>query len=135
MALTIEALDHLVLNVADVSVSAQWYVRVLGMKREDFRPADGGSSRTAVTFGSQKMNLRPLGTSQAEWFTANSPDAGNHDLCFLTRSAPQEVVEHLRTCGVPVELGPVPRTGAIGTLTSVYCRDPDGNLIEISSYR
>jgi catechol 2,3-dioxygenase-like lactoylglutathione lyase family enzyme len=131
--LTVEALDHLVLNVADVEASAAWYQRVMGMVREDFKSAQG-RIRTSVKFGQQKINLRPLTASKAEWFTADHEEAGSADLCFLTRSSPAEVADHLRACGVAIEEGPVRKTGARGTLISVYCRDPDGSLIEISSY-
>jgi catechol 2,3-dioxygenase-like lactoylglutathione lyase family enzyme len=131
--LTVEALDHLVLNVADVETSAAWYQRVIGMVREDFKSAQG-QMRTSVKFGRQKINLRPLTASKAEWFTADHEKAGSADLCFLTRSGPAEVADHLRSCGVAIEAGPVRKVGARGTLVSVYCRDPDGSLIEISSY-
>ncbi len=134
MTLKAEALDHLVINVNDVEIAAAWYQRVLGMEREDSTTAQGKLVRTAVKFGRQKINLRPLAISQEHWFTAHHPAAGNQDLCFLTESEPQAVVAHLRACGVAIELGPIARQGARGTLTSVYCRDPDGSLIEISSY-
>jgi catechol 2,3-dioxygenase-like lactoylglutathione lyase family enzyme len=130
----VDALDHLVVNVADVSVSVEWYVRVLGMTREDSDDRTGRPSRTSVTFGRQKINLRPVAASKNDWFTANQAVAGSDDLCFVTESSPGIVVEHLRACGVAVELGPVSRVGARGEMTSVYCRDPDGSLIEIATY-
>lgn len=134
MTLTIEALDHIVLNVSDVANSAAWYQRVLGVGREDFDPGHGKPVRTAITFGQQKINLRPVGADVVEWFTGARPTPGSDDLCFLTAAAPDEVVSHLETCGVAIEEGPIRKQGARGTLCSVYCRDPDGNLIEISSY-
>jgi catechol 2,3-dioxygenase-like lactoylglutathione lyase family enzyme len=134
MSLTIEALDHLVVNVSDLEVSAAWYQRVLGMSREDFVPGHGKSPRTSLKFGQQKINLRPIGASKEEWFTADHEAAGSDDLCFLTRSEPDAVVAHLQACGVAIEVGPVEKRGARGVLRSVYCRDPDGSLIEISSY-
>lgn len=134
MPLTVTALDHLVINVDDVSTSAAWYQRALGMLREDFDPGAGKSPRAALKFGSQKINLRPVDTDPNEWLTGRYPAAGTQDLCFLTESAPQQVIEHLRACGIAIELGPVVKQGAKGALMSVYCRDPDGNLIEISSY-
>ena len=73
-------------------------------------------------------------TPKAEWFTANHETTGSDDLCFLTSNTPEQVVAHLRVCGVAIEDGPVDKQGARGTLRSVYCRDPDGSLIEISSY-
>jgi catechol 2,3-dioxygenase-like lactoylglutathione lyase family enzyme len=117
-----------------VSASAAWYQRALGMTREDFDPGLGKSPRAALKFGSQKVNLRPVNTDPKEWFTGRHPAAGTQDLCFLTESTPQQVIEHLRACAIAIELGPVKKQGAKGALMSVYCRDPDGNLIEISSY-
>jgi len=135
MALTAQALDHLVVNVSDVETSAGWYARVLGMTRTDVATADGKPARTEMRFGRQKINLRPIAASKADWFTADHEAAGSDDLCFLTDSAPADVVRHLEAEGVAIVAGPGPRGGARGTLTSVYCRDPDGSLIEIASYR
>ena len=134
MSLTVQALDHLVLQVSNVDASAEWYARVLGMTREDVRPEPGKPPRTAMRFGRQKINLRPIGASKEDWFTADHEAAGSADLCFLADSTSGEVVEHLRAHGIAVVAGPGPRQGAQGTLTSVYCRDPDGSLIEIASY-
>lgn len=134
MPLTIEAIDHIVLNVRDVDTSARWYQQVLGMVRKDFDPGHGKAVRTSVSFGHQKLNLRPVDADKVAWFTADHETAGSDDLCFLTSATPAQVVEHLRSCGVAIEVGPTTRQGAVGTLTSVYCRDPDGSLIEISSY-
>jgi catechol 2,3-dioxygenase-like lactoylglutathione lyase family enzyme len=130
----VKALDHLVVQVSNVEASADWYGRVLGMVREDTQPEPGKAPRSAMHFGSQKINLRPIGASKAEWFTANHEAVGSEDLCFLTDAAPDEVVAHLNAQGVAIEAGPGPRQGALGTLISVYCRDPDGALIEIASY-
>ncbi len=130
----ITALDHLVVNVRDVEVAAAWYQRVLGMVRKDFDAGHGRPKRTSMSFGDQKINLRPVSASKDEWFTADHEAAGSDDLCFLTAAAPQDVVRHLETCGVRIEEGPVDKQGARGVLRSVYCRDPDGSLIEISSY-
>jgi catechol 2,3-dioxygenase-like lactoylglutathione lyase family enzyme len=135
MALVVNGVDHLVLNVVDVEVAAAWYQRVLGMQREDFTPPGSPSARTSVKFGTQKMNLRPASASVDAWFTGRNVAPGSADLCFLTASDPSEVVAHLRALDIPIEKGPVERTGARGTLLSVYCRDPDGNLIEIASYK
>jgi catechol 2,3-dioxygenase-like lactoylglutathione lyase family enzyme len=134
MSLIVDAIDHLVANVTDVEVSAAWYVKVLGMTRRDSPPKAGQAPRTSVLFGQQKINLRPVTARQDDWFTGAHVSAGGQDLCFLTAATPQEVVTHLTACGVPVEVGPAKRSGALGTLISVYCRDPDGSLIEISSY-
>jgi catechol 2,3-dioxygenase-like lactoylglutathione lyase family enzyme len=78
--------------------------------------------------------VRPRDADKVEWFTADHETAGSDDLCFLTSSTPDEVVAHLTANGVKIEEGPVAKQGARGTLRSVYCRDPDGSLIEISSY-
>jgi catechol 2,3-dioxygenase-like lactoylglutathione lyase family enzyme len=134
MTLTVQALDHLVVQVSDLELSARWYERVLGMTRDDTSPAAGRPPRTEMRFGRQKINLRPIATSKEDWFTADNEAAGSEDLCFLTDSTPDEVVQHLRAQGVAIVTGPGPRQGAQGTLMSVYCRDPDGSLIEIASY-
>ena len=131
MPLVIDGLDHLVVNVKDVEASAAWYQRVLGMTRED---TPGMPVRTAVHFGRHKINLRPVSASKIDWFTADHEAAGSDDLCFLTKASPDESVAHLKACGVAVEVGPVKRLGAQGMMMSVYCRDPDGSLIEIATY-
>jgi catechol 2,3-dioxygenase-like lactoylglutathione lyase family enzyme len=131
--LKVEALDHLVVNVSDVERSADWYERVLGMTR--LVSDHEGHVRTAMLFGKQKVNLRPMSATKEEWFTADQDAAGSDDLCFLTRSTPEQVVAHLSAYGVGIVSGPGPRSGARGTIISVYCRDPDGSLIEISSYQ
>ena len=134
MPLTVRALDHLVVQVSDLEISASWYARVLGMTRGDVPHGDGGAPRTEMKFGRQKINLRPIATSKEAWFTADHEAAGGEDLCFLTDSKPDEVVRHLQAEGVAIVAGPGPRRGALGALMSVYCRDPDGALIEIASY-
>jgi catechol 2,3-dioxygenase-like lactoylglutathione lyase family enzyme len=135
MPLVVEALDHVVVNVKDVEVAAAWYQRVLGMTREDSDPGPGRARRTSVKFGRQKINLRPVSATKEDWFTADHEAAGSDDLCFLTNSPPQVVADHLRACGVAVIEGPTEKRGAMGPIVSVYCRDPDGSLIEISSYK
>ncbi|WP_257551885.1 VOC family protein [Sphingopyxis sp. DBS4] len=131
--LKVNAIDHLVFNVRDVEVSAAWYVRVLGMERHDAQ-SPRGDTRTSMTFGSMKINLRPLTVSQEDWFTADHPEAGGQDLCFLTDMAPDDVVAHFRGLGVAIIAGPTNKSGARGTIRSVYIRDPDGSLVEVSSY-
>ncbi|VIO81563.1 VOC family protein [Bradyrhizobium ivorense] len=134
MAVKVNALDHLVINVTDVVRSVAWYSRILGMEVKVFDPGNGKTPRTSLVFGNQKINVRPRDADKVEWFTADHEAAGSDDLCFLTSSTPAEVVAHLKANGVKIEEGPVARQGARGTLRSVYCRDPDGSLIEISSY-
>jgi catechol 2,3-dioxygenase-like lactoylglutathione lyase family enzyme len=130
MRFTIDRIDHVVLNVKDVEISAAWYQRVLGMEREDFGP----DNRTALKFGGQKLNLRPFNADKHKWVAAADTSPGTADLCFITATVAEDVISHLHDHGVMVEQGPVPRTGALGPIRSVYCRDPDGNLVEIASY-
>jgi catechol 2,3-dioxygenase-like lactoylglutathione lyase family enzyme len=134
MPVRVNAIDHLVINVSDVARSARWYAVVLGMEIRVFAPGDGKAPRTSLMFGNQKINVRPKDADKVEWFTADHETAGSDDLCFLTSSTPDEVVAHLKANGVAIEEGPIRKQGARGTLLSVYCRDPDGSLIEISSY-
>jgi len=134
MSVRVHALDHLVINVADVTRTTEWYKRILGMDVVVFDPGQGKTPRTSLMFGNQKINVRPKDADKVDWFTADHETAGSDDLCFLTASAPDEVVAHLEANGVRIEEGPVTRQGARGALRSVYCRDPDGSLIEISSY-
>lgn len=129
MALTLERLDHVVINCRDAEVTASWYQRVLGMSREVFAP----DQRTCLKFGNQKFNVRPTGA--ANWVTADVDQPGSLDLCFVTTTPMREVVAHLQACGVTILKGPVPQSGAIGALTSVYFHDPDRNLLEIGSYQ
>jgi catechol 2,3-dioxygenase-like lactoylglutathione lyase family enzyme len=132
--LTIQAVDHIVLNVADVEVSAAWYEQVLGMARVDQRTASG-DIRTSMMFGASKINLRPVDVLPENWITARSPAVGSEDLCFLTTAEPNAVAQHFGVHGIEVVTGPVTKSGARGPIQSVYVRDPDGNLIEVSSYR
>jgi catechol 2,3-dioxygenase-like lactoylglutathione lyase family enzyme len=132
MSLQLDRFDHIVLNVKDVEASAAWYARVLGMRREAFASRTG--TRVAMTFGRHKINLRPVGEDTVAWFTGAHPTSGSDDLCFITTQAPEAVAAHFRANHVEIEAGPVERTGALGPMTSVYCRDPDGNLIEVATY-
>jgi catechol 2,3-dioxygenase-like lactoylglutathione lyase family enzyme len=123
----IEAIDHIVLTVRDLQVTLEFYTRVLGMEAVTF-----GTGRRALVFGEQKINLHELGGEVEP--KAATPTPGSADLCFVTSAAPAEVLSHLHACGVQVVDGPVKRTGARGPIVSVYLRDPDGNLLEVSSY-
>lgn len=122
----IDSLDHLVLTVADVDASCAFYQRVLGMEVVTF-----GQGRKALAFGAQKINLHPAGREFEP--KAQHPTPGSADLCFLTSVPLAQVQAHLAACGVTVSEGPVPRTGAQGPILSVYFRDPDLNLIEVSN--
>ncbi|WP_371156521.1 VOC family protein [Jannaschia sp. 2305UL9-9] len=126
----ITALDHLVLTVADPQATAAWYARILGCVAETFHPADG-STRLAVTFGRQKINLHQAGAEFRPH--ARQPGSGTADLCFLSDDPLSDWIAHLADEGVTIEEGPVPRTGATGPILSIYLRDPDGNLIEVSN--
>lgn len=129
MGITLDRIDHVVLNCRDVQATAAWYGRVLGMTREEFGP----DRRIALTFGRQKLNLRPTGAPN--WATGEVDAPGSLDLCFVASTPLPEVAEHLRACAIAITAGPVAKTGALGPMTSIYCRDPEGNLIEIASYR
>jgi catechol 2,3-dioxygenase-like lactoylglutathione lyase family enzyme len=123
----IARLDHLVLTVADIARTCEFYTRVLGMEVVTF-----GEGRTALRFGRQKINLHPA--DGIPGLVADKPTPGSGDLCFITEVPITEVVAHLGRNQVPIVAGPGPRAGAIGTIQSVYIRDPDQNLIEISNY-
>lgn len=123
----VERLDHLVLTVRDVPVTCTFYARVLGMTEITF-----GAGRKALAFGSQKINLH-LYRHEFEPKAA-SPVPGSADLCFVTATPLVQVIAHLQACDVAILEGPVARTGALGPITSVYFRDPDGNLIEVANY-
>src|ERR1700730_2308123 len=99
MTVKVHALDHLVINVADVRRSAEWYCKILGMEIKVFDPGQGKTLRTSLMFGNQKINVRPSHGDKVEWFTADHEAAGSDDLCFLTSATPEEVVVHLKSCG------------------------------------
>jgi len=122
----IDSLDHLVLTVADVETTCAFYQRVLGMEVVTF-----GAGRKALAFGAQKVNLHQAGREFEP--KAQRPTPGSADLCFLTSVPLPQVQAHLAACGVTVSEGPVQRTGAQGPILSVYFRDPDQNLIEVSN--
>lgn len=127
MPITIDRLDHLVLTVRDLAATVAFYTRVLGMRAETF-----GDHRTALHFGQHKINLHEAGSEFEP--KAERPMPGSADLCFITSTPLTEVVAHLEQQGITVIEGIVERTGALGKIESVYLRDPDGNLIEISGY-
>jgi catechol 2,3-dioxygenase-like lactoylglutathione lyase family enzyme len=130
MRFAVDRLNHLVINCRDVEIMASWYQRVLGMDREAF----GEGRRTALKFGGQKLNLRPHDAPAEDWIAAAECRPGTQDLCFIVAFNAADVVGHLHGCGVMIEQGPVAKVGALGPIMSVYCRNPDGNLIEISTY-
>ena len=120
----IRALDHLVLTVANPEATVAFYER-LGMRREEF-----GDGRLAVRFGDQKLNLHQAGRPIQPH--ARRPTPGSADVCLLVEGTLDEVERELERAGIVFELGPVERTGATGQLRSLYLRDPDGNLVELS---
>ena len=121
-----DAIDHLVLTVKSIETTCAFYTRVLGMQEVNFA---GG--RKALSFGSQKFNLHEVGKEFDP--KAGKPTSGSADLCLLTSVSMDQVIQHLRACSVTILEGPVRRTGATGALLSVYFRDPDLNLIEVSN--
>ncbi len=122
----LDRLDHLVLTVRDLEATCDFYVRVLGMELRRF-----GEGRSALHFGRQKINLHPAGGDIRP--AAASPTPGSADLCFVTGTPLEAVQQHIEAQGVAIEEGPVERMGATGPIRSLYLRDPDGNLIEISN--
>ena len=123
----IDRLDHLVLTVADLDATVEFYTRVLGMQAVTFGPG-----RTALTFGHSKINLHPAGHEFEP--KALRPTPGSADLCLIAADPLEQVMEELAAHDVPIEEGPAERTGATGLILSVYFRDPDQNLIEVSNY-
>jgi catechol 2,3-dioxygenase-like lactoylglutathione lyase family enzyme len=126
-SMRIDRLDHLVLTVADIDATAAFYTRVLGMEAVTFGPG-----RTALAFGRSKINLHRAGHEFEP--KARRPTPGSADLCLIAADPLERVIEELAAQGVPIEEGPVEQTGATGPIRSVYFRDPDQNLIEVSNY-
>ena len=120
----IRSVDHFVLTVADIPRTVDFYVNVLGMEEMTF-----GDGRRALAFGTQKINLQIPGQE-----ARNKASIGSGDFCLITDWTSEKVLAHLRRLGVMVLEGPVEKTGAKGPITSVYFNDPDGNLVEVSSY-
>ncbi len=120
-------IDHFVLTVRDIEATCEFYARVLGMQVVTFA---GG--RKALQFGRQKINLHEAGKEFEP--KALSPTPGSGDFCLITQTPLEEVIVHIRSCGIEIVEGPVQKTGAMGPIESVYLRDPDGNLVEISNY-
>ena len=127
MAIAIDRLDHIVITAWDVERTLAFYERVLGMT-----PVTFAGGRRALAFGRQKINLHQAGREFEP--KALKPVPGAIDLCFIAATPLAEVIEHVKACGVAIVEGPVPKTGALGPMQSIYLRDPDGNLVEISNY-
>jgi len=123
----IDRLDHLVLTVASIEKTCAFYEATLGMSVETF-----GQGRKALRFGAQKINLHEAGREFEP--KAKAPTPGSGDLCFIASTPIEAAMAHLQKLGVAIEEGPVARTGATGPIRSIYFRDPDFNLIEVSNY-
>ncbi|HEX7673526.1 MAG TPA: VOC family protein [Bdellovibrio sp.] len=123
----IQRVDHIVFTVADIDKTVEFYTRVLGMKEESF-----GQGRRALVFGKQKINLHQKGKEFEP--KALHPTTGAMDICLISEKPLEEVMKWLKECKVEITEGPVERTGALGKIRSVYFRDPDQNLIEVSNY-
>jgi catechol 2,3-dioxygenase-like lactoylglutathione lyase family enzyme len=128
MSITIDHIDHIVMTVNDIEQTIWFYCDVLGMKELDF-----DENRKALLFGNQKINLHTVNSDLSP--VAKQPTPGSLDLCLISSSPIDEIAAMLQKHGIEVEKGPVKRQGAVGKIISVYCRDPDGNLVEISNNR
>jgi len=123
----ISRIDHFVLTVHSLDKTCEFYQRVLGLKR-----VDAPGRPTALAFGRQKINIHEVQHTFDP--KAASPTPGAGDFCLITGRALADVRSHIEACGVVIEVGPVKRSGAQGSMTSLYFRDPDGNLVEVSRY-
>ena len=123
----IDGIDHVVFTVRDIDATCTFYAKVLGMEVVTF-----SENRKALSFGSQKINLQQLGREST--LIADKPTSGSADVCFVTSVPVSDVTAHLKSCGVDLIAGPVERNGARGPMMSIYFRDPDMNLIEVSNY-
>ena len=123
----IASIDHVVMTVEDIATTVDFYTRVLGVRQETF-----GNGRVALHLGTQKINLHRAGDKGITDIYAKNPGTGSLDICLLAAVPLEQVIAVLKTHQVPIELGPVKRTGAQGAIRSVYFRDPDNNLIEVS---
>lgn len=123
----IDRIDHFVLTVASIDTTCAFYERVLGFERHS---PEG--KPTSLSFGGQKINVHQANRTFDP--KARHPTPGAADFCLVTSMAIDAFAAHLKHCGVAIEKGPVPRTGAVGPMVSIYFRDPDGNLVEVSEY-
>ena len=128
----LEKIDHVVITVKDVKKTIDFYTNILGMKLEKFSSSlDDNQFRYAVSFGSQKINIheeiKPIKPN------ALNPSSGSMDICFISKNKINDWVHHLVEKGINIEIGPEKKTGALGPILSIYIRDPDFNLIEISN--
>ncbi|MGL4242158.1 MAG: VOC family protein [Beijerinckiaceae bacterium] len=124
----IDRIDHIVLTIADIAATRRFYCDALGMELVTF-----GEGRHALAFGRQKINLHIAGKEFEP--KAVKPTPGSGDICLISEQPLSAWMEHLTRQGVAIEVPPSPRTGATGPIMSIYLRDPDGNLVEISNYQ
>lgn len=124
----IKTLDHLVLTVKDLDKTVEFYAKVLGMEKEIFK-----ETRIALKYGNQKINLHKKGAEFEP--KAFNVSCGSADLCFVLNTPLNEAIKHIKSFGINIEEGIVPRTGANGNINSIYIRDPDKNLIELCVYQ
>jgi catechol 2,3-dioxygenase-like lactoylglutathione lyase family enzyme len=123
----VDHIDHFVLTVQSLEATCGFYTACLGMTR-----VDSLNRPTALHFGTQKINVHQIEHTFEP--KAAAPTAGSGDFCLITKAPLTEVIDRLKAQHVPIELGPVDRVGAQGPMKSVYFRDPDGNLVEVSHY-
>ena len=128
----IDRFDHIVLTVSDIEEATKFYERVLGFEREVFRGPEG-QPRYALRFGNQKINLQDRATDTVN--KAQTPTFGSGDFCLIATVPLDQMLAHLRAENIAIAAGPVTRRGAVGPMRSVYFRDPDGNLVEVSEYK
>jgi catechol 2,3-dioxygenase-like lactoylglutathione lyase family enzyme len=127
----IDRIDHIVLTVTDIEVTTQYYEKTFGFEREFFKGPEG-QPRYALRFGQLKINLQDRATETPT--KARVPTIGSGDFCLIASVPLDEFIEHLKANQIPIDVGPVPRRGALGPIRSVYLRDPDGNLVEVAEY-
>jgi catechol 2,3-dioxygenase-like lactoylglutathione lyase family enzyme len=130
----IDRIDHFVMRVSDVEATCAFYSKALCMEVITFEGSTigrDGITRKALRFGQHKINLHPNDT---DWYRAKDARCGGEDFCLITETPMADVIAHLETCGVEIETAPSDRSGALGTIHSIYFRDPDGNLVEVSNY-
>ena len=123
----IDRIDHIVLTVVSVDVTIEFYSRVLGME-----PITFAGGRRGLAFGVQKINLHSAENPYSE--KAQEPTPGSGDFCMITKTPMADVIDHFNAENIEIEVGPIPKSGATGSLISIYFRDPDGNLLELSNY-
>ena len=128
----LEKIDHVVITVKNLNKTLDFYTNILGMKLEKFSSSlNNNQIRYAVSFGSQKINIHE--EKKPHKPNALHPHSGSMDICFISNNKINEWVHHLVKKGINIEIGPEKKTGALGPILSIYIRDPDFNLIEISN--